>query len=78
MSIEHWAGGLESRRVKASRCEFDDGGYLIVGQMKPLRDFADRRACFQIVKDHGNRRPRIPEHPGAAAFTRDAFDHGAL
>jgi len=30
MSIEHRAGRLEGRRVKASRREFDDGGYLIV------------------------------------------------
>jgi hypothetical protein len=52
MSIEHWAGGLESRRVKASRCEFDDGGYLIVGQMKPLHDFVDRGARLQVVKNN--------------------------
>ena len=52
MSIEHWAGRLERRRVKASRGEFDDGGYLLVGQMKPLDDFVDRGACFQIVKNN--------------------------
>jgi hypothetical protein len=78
MSIGHLGGLLHSWRVKASRRKFDHGNHLFMGQMKPFHDLADRGSYLQIVKNNGNRRPRIPEYPCATTLSGDALHGRAL
>src|ERR1019366_722629 len=78
MSIGHLGGRREGRRVQASRREFDHRHNLLMRQMEPLHNLADRGSHFQIVKDNGNRRPRVPEYPRATPLAGDALHRGAL
>jgi hypothetical protein len=77
MSIDRLRRLLRGR-VKATGRKLDHRYNLFMRQMEPVHDFADRGPDLQIVKDNGNRRPRIPEYPCAAASVRNAFDGGAL
>src|ERR1039457_2676131 len=78
MSIGHGGGRRDGRRVKAPRRKFDHGYNLFTRQMEPLHNLVDRGAHFKIVKDDGNRGPRVPEDPGTAALAGDALHGGAL
>src|ERR1700675_1801406 len=78
MSIGHLGRRRDRRRVQAPRREFDHRYNLFTRQMEPLHNLVDRRSHFQVVKDNGNRRPRVPEYPGATALAGDALHGGAL
>jgi hypothetical protein len=78
MSIGHLGGRRGRRRVKTPRRKFDHRYNLFMRQMEPVHNLADRGAHFQIVKDNGNRRSRVPEHPCAAALAGNALYGGAL
>src|SRR5271165_2721188 len=77
MGIDH-LDRWDRRSVQAPRREFDHRDNLFTRQMEPIHNLADRGSHFQVVKDDGNRRPRVPEHPCSAAFPGNAFDSGTL
>jgi hypothetical protein len=79
MSINRFGGLRRDRwRVKASSREFDHRHNLLMRQMEPIHNLADRSAHFEIVKYDGNRRPGIPKYPCAAALAGDALHGGTL
>ncbi len=73
-SSQRWDGGC----IKTTRCKFDHRNNLLMRQMKPLHNLANRGPGFQIVEDNGNRRPTITEYPSAATLARDALHGGTL
>ncbi len=79
ISIDRLSGLVRNRRSIEAPCrEFDHSNNLLMRQMKPLHDLRDGGSHFQIVKDNGNRRPRVAKHPCAAALAGDALHGRAL
>jgi hypothetical protein len=61
-----------------TRREFNHDDDLLVGQMEPLHNLADRGAHFQIIEHHGNRRSFVAEDPSATSLAGNTFHSGAL
>jgi hypothetical protein len=60
------------------RREFNHGDDLLVGQVEPLHNLADRGAHFQIIEHHGNRRSCVPEDPCATSLAGNTFHSGTM
>ena len=74
--------GVRSRRnplsIEAAGGEFQDLGYLLLRNVKPLLNLIDGGSGFKIFEDGRYRHPRIAKHPRAAESTRHAFSSGTL
>jgi len=68
-----WDGSLEAARGKIEDC-----CDLFPCQVEPLHDLLNGGTCFEILEDDGGGHASAAEDPGAAYFSRDAFNRGAL
>lgn len=78
MSLGYWCRRWGGRRIKAAGGELEHGLNLLPAYMKPLHDFLDTRARFEVFKNSGYRHASVFEYPCATALAGDAFHGGTL
>jgi hypothetical protein len=63
------------RTIKTPCSEFQDLDDLFARQVKPIHDFFDSGACFEVLKYERNRHACSLEHPCSTQLSGDTF-HG--
>ncbi len=66
------------RGVKTAGGKVEHGDNLFPRHAKPLHDFFDTRAGFEVLENGGNRHTGVLKHPRATALAGDALHGGTL